>query len=448
MSQNASDVRPTRARFTVLWLLFALAVITYLDRLCISVAAPAISDEFHLTPSQMGYLFSAFTLAYALFEVPSGWLGDRFGTHSALTRIVLWWSAFTMLTGATTGFGSLLFVRLLFGAGEAGAVPNTARTISQWMPKAQQGRGLSTAFIGHSLGAAISAPLVFQLIARQGWRLTFVECGLVGVVWCGCWHRWFRNRPEEHPSVNPAELQLIQAGRTEPELATHSPRLPWKTLFGSANMALICAMYFAYAYGLYFYITWLPTYLIRARGFSTAWASFFSSLPWVVSIGAHLFGGWITDWLARRTGSLKLARCGVGAVGLAASGIALVIAARTPNNVLAASLIAVAAGFQLMTGSAAWATCLDVGRRHAGVVTGLMNTVGNLGGTIAPVVMGLIVEKLHSWTLPFYLTAIILACGVVMWLLVNPEKQLSTADSQLSMAEAGLPGNEQLTTDN
>src|SRR5215212_7811122 len=169
------EARPTNARYKALGLLVALAALTYLDRLCISVAAPSIMQEFNFSPVQMGYIFSAFTFAYAIFEIPSGWLGDRFGTRRALTRIVLWWSAFTMLTGATLGFTSLLIVRMLFGAGEAGAIPNSASTVSRWFPASQRGRAMGGVCIGHALGAAATPPIVLMLIRWQGWRLTFVE---------------------------------------------------------------------------------------------------------------------------------------------------------------------------------------------------------------------------------------------------------------------------------
>src|SRR5215470_2524896 len=420
VTQAATAQAPSFARFRVLGLLFGMSVIMYLDRLCISAAAPSITAEFHLSPSQMGYVFSAFTLAYALFEIPSGWLGDYIGTRKALARIVLWWSIFTALTGAATGFISLILVRTLFGAGEAGAYPNMARTVSRWFPSTQQGRALSASFVGLSLGAAISAPLVFLLIQAQGWRWPFVEFGAVGALWCVIWYAWFRDRPEQHPAVNPAELKLIRSDQADASGRGHTHQVPWAILFRSANLRWICAMYFAYGYALYFYITWLPTYLLKARGFSQSRAGFFSALPWALSVPAYWFGGWATDWISARTGSLRLGRCGVGAVGFAASAMVLVLVAITGNRVVAATLLAVALFCQMLTASAAWSACLDVGRRNAGVVTGFMNTVGNLGGALAPLVVGYAVERLGSWELPFYVTAGLLAIGTAFWLLIDP----------------------------
>lgn len=421
MMKASLSSEPTHARRSLLGLVFALTVITYLDRLCISAAMPSIAAEFNLTPVQKGWIFSAFTFAYAAFEIPSGWLGDRFGARLALTRIVLWWSAFTVLTGAAFGFWSLLVIRFLFGAGEAGAFPNIARAVSRWFPQREQGRAMSVSFVGLAAGSAMTAPVVLTLLQLQSWRWVFVECGVIGALWCAAWHRWFRDLPEEHPAVNKAELKLIRDDRNELEQLHH---IPWKILFTSANLAFICLMYFAYGYGLYFYITWLPTYLLEARGFSISSTKWLAALPWAVSAVAFWIGGWTTDWLARRTGNLKLARCGIGVFGYTAGAATLVAVARVENNRTAALLLALALAFQTTTISAAWAVCLDVGRKYAGVVTGCMNTVGNIGGTIAPLVVGYAVKQWGSWTLPFYVMAAVLVFGVVMWLLVDPRKSV------------------------
>lgn len=409
----------SRSRHKVLLLVFALTVITYLDRLCISAAMPSIANEFHLTADQKGWIFSAFTFAYAAFEIPSGWLGDRFGARRALTRIVLWWSAFTMLTGAAMGFWSLLGLRFLFGAGEAGAFPNIARAVSMWFPWREQGRAMSVSFIGLAAGSALTAPVVFTLLEYQNWRWTFIEFGLLGLGWCLIWHRWFRDRPEDHPGVNAAELEQIQP---DGPAAPHAHAVPWTKMFASSNMLFICLMYFAYGYGLYFYITWLPTYMIEALGFDRNAAKWMSALPWVLSIPGFWLGGWLTDGVARATGNLKLARCGIGAAGYGASALVLLFVPQIKDRTLAAIAVAVAFFFQTTTISAAWAVCLDVGRRYAGVVTGFMNTIGNLGGAISPLVVGYAVKEFGSWTLPFYVMAGVFALGLVMWLIVDPRR--------------------------
>lgn len=395
------------ARGKILWLVFTLTVITYLDRLAISAAMPALAAEFNLTPEQKGWVFSAFTFAYAAFEMPSGWLGDRFGARAALTRIVLWWSAWTALTGAAVGFWSLVVVRFLFGAGEAGAFPNIARAVSRWFNPQEQGRAMSVSFVGLAVGSAATVPLVVTLQERLGWRWTFVVCALLGVGWCLAWRRWFRDEPAEG-------AQVIEAAQ----------QVPWRVMLKSGNLWCIGLMYFAYGYGLYFYITWLPTYLLEARGFSLSQTKWLAALPWAVSAVGFWFGGWLTDWLTLRTGNLKWARCGVGAGGYAASAAVLLLVARVEDRRVAALLLALALGLQTTTISAAWAVCLDVGRRYAGVVTGFMNTVGNIGGAMAPLVVGYAVTRFGSWTLPFYVMAAVFILGVVMWLLVDPRRSV------------------------
>ena len=426
MTGTATTVQPTSTRYRVLVMLVVLAALTYLDRLAISAAAPSIMTEFGLSPSQMGFVFSAFTLAYAAFEIPSGWLGDRFGTRRTLTRIVLWWSAFTVLTAAAAGFASLLLVRFLFGMGEAGAIPNSAGTVARWFPVSQQGRAMGAICIGHAIGAAATPPLVFRLIEIQGWRWPFIEFGLLGVIWCVAWYWWFRDRPEDHSQVNEAEARLIRSGA--PEAPSHAHSMPWRALFRSRNMWFLCAMYFAYGYSLYFYITWLPTYLLQARGFSTEYAGYFSGLPWVFGAVAFVIGGWATDAIATRTGNRRLARCGMGVFGLTMSAMTMAAVPLTENNVLAAVLIALALFFQFLTTPSCWAACLDIGRRHAGVVTGTLNTTGNLAGTLAPIAFGYILQTWGSWSIPFYVAAGFLVIGVVMWLFVDPRCPIDGAD--------------------
>ncbi|MFN9743581.1 MAG: MFS transporter [Acidobacteriota bacterium] len=405
----------------MLWFIFTLTVITFLDRLAISASMPEIARAFSFTPEQKGLVFSAFSIAYAAFEIPSGWLGDRFGARLALTRIVLWWSAFTSLTGAAIGFRSLVVIRFLFGAGEAGACPNVARAISRWFGPTEQGRAISVSFLGLATGSALASPLIFSLLEWQPWRWVFVELGVIGALWAIAWHRWFRDEPEEHPAISSTELAEIRRGR-ESTTAPDSHRIEWRKMLASRNMVLICLMYFAYGYGIFFYMTWLPTYLIEGRSFSIGSTKWLAALPWVISLPSYLFGGWLTDRLARRAGGLKLARCGVGITGYLLSALLLVMVAQVANNQLAALLLALALCAQTLTACAAWAVCLDVGRRSAGVVTGLMNTVGNVGGALAPVVVGQAVGRYHSWSLPFYVMAGLFICGAIIWAFVDPER--------------------------
>jgi sugar phosphate permease len=409
----------SRVRGRVLAFAFLLAVVTYLDRVCISAAAPYIMEDLNLTVLQMSAVFSAFTLAYSLFEVPSGWLGDVRGPRRVLTRIVVWWSGFTMLTGAATGLRSLIAIRFLFGAGEAGAFPNMARVFAQWFPPRERGQANGVLFLGSRLGGALSAPLALLMIQSIGWRQSFVVFGAIGLVWAVAWYRWFRDSPAEHPAINAEEIRWIgRDDRAETKQAT-----PWAAIVRSPNLYLICAMYFAFGYGLYFYFTWLPTYLIKVLGFSAISGGAFAALPFVLAGAADVAGGWATDRLAASRG-LRTARCGLGSASF------LLCSALLVGSILAAAPIAKALLLALALASAdfalgaCWAVCLDVGADNAGVVTGFMNTSGNLGGFVGPLVVGYAVERWGTWALPFYITAGVYAAGAVAWLAINPEQRI------------------------
>ena len=405
---------PVRSR--VLGFAFLLAVVTYLDRVCISAAAPSIMEELHLSVLQMSVVFSAFTLSYSLFEVPSGWLGDVKGPRRVLTRIVLWWSAFTMLTGAAQGFRSLVLIRFLFGAGEAGAFPNIARSFSRWFPPRERGRANGVMFLGSRLGGMLSAPVALVIIARWGWRESFVVFGLVGIVWAAAWYAWYRDRPEEHPAMTAAELAVIQ---DDADRRGAGERTPWALLLRSRNLYAICAMYFAFGYGLYFYFTWLPTYLIRVLGFSQFGGGLFAALPFLLAGIADVVGGWLTDALSRRFG-LRVGRCHLGFAAFMTCA-ALVFASQLPLPAVArAVLLAFALASADLALGACWAVPIDIAPDHAGVITGCMNTLGNLGGLVGPIVVGIAVDRWGSWAFPFYITAAVYALGALAWLAIDP----------------------------
>src|SRR5262245_34604070 len=237
-------MQPSRARYKVLAFTTILAIITYLDRVAISSAAPAVRSEMGLDAVQMGWVFSAFTWAYAIFEIPSGWMGDVMGPRKVLTRIVIWWSAFTAVTGAAWNFASLIIARLLFGVGEAGAFPNTSRSFAKWFPLSERGAAHGWIFMGTRMGGAITPPLVVALMTAVGWRRTFYLFGVLGIVWAWFWYRWFRDEPSQHPEVNAAELALIESGR---EAHVESTRFDWGALL-SPNLLLVYGMYFTMGY--------------------------------------------------------------------------------------------------------------------------------------------------------------------------------------------------------
>jgi len=437
-----------RVRTRVLGFAFLLAVVTYLDRICISVAAPSIRRDLHLTMLQMSVVFSAFTLAYSLFEIPSGWLGDVKGPRSVLTRIVLWWSAFTMLTGAARGYQSLLAIRFLFGAGEAGAFPNIARSFSQWFPVRERGRANGVMFLGSRMGGMLSAPIALQLISWWGWRVSFVFFGLLGLVWAAAWHAWYRDRPEDHPGVSADELAWIRQdspgrspgrGRIQYPTPNVAPAAtPWAALLRSRNLYAICAMYFAFGYGLYFYFTWLPTYLIEELGFSQFTGGLFAALPFLLAGIADLVSGWLTDFLTRRRG-LRAGRCHLGFGAFLTCAAFLFASTVVPSPIVKAILIAMALASADLALGACWAVPIDIAPDHAGVITGFMNTLGNIGGLIGPLVVGYAVDRWHSWTFPFYITALVYAGGAMAWLVIDPTRPV------VGFSRPGLPRKHEVT---
>src|SRR6478735_10345505 len=412
---------PTRSRYKVLAFTTILAIVTYLDRVAISSAAPAIRSEMGLDAIQMGWVFSAFTWAYAVFEIPSGWMGDVMGPRRVLTRIVIWWSAFTAATGAAWNFASLLVARLLFGMGEAGAFPNTSRSFAKWFPVNERGAAHGWVFMGTRMGGAITPPLVVALMTSVGWRHTFYLFGILGVIWAWFWWRWFRDEPSQHPDVNAAELALIEAGR-EPHV--DGVRFNWAKLL-SPNLLLVYGMYFTMGYTLYFNLTWLPTYLKDVRGFTLEQAGWLSAVVLFTGGVMTYVGGKLTDALVKKYG-LKIGRS-MGVVTLPIAGLLLIGAAMTTSPIGAAILLAATLGVADLSVSSCWAICHDIGGKNAGIVTGAMNTWGNIGGALSPLVVGYAVGWWNSWTVPFYITAGVYLFGAICTLLVDPRKRVMAA---------------------
>lgn len=407
----------TRARYKLLRFTFALSIITYVDRVCISTAAPSITRELHLNTAQMAWVFSAFTIAYAIFEIPSGRLGDTIGPRKVLTRIVLWWSAFTMATGLAWNYLSIMITRFLFGAGEAGAFPNMSRSLSHWFPERERGTAHGVMFMGSRLGGAITPLLVTPILAYAGWRTSFWIFGTLGVAWCIFWWRWFRDDPAKHPAVNAEELALIQ----DSNVAKTHAEMPLFDLF-QLQVLWISLMYFCYGYSLYFYLTWLPTYLQQVRGFSRTQTSEVHTLVLLTAAAASMLGGRLTDFMVKRYG-LRIGRS-IGAVSLPVSGFALAAAALTPNNIAAAFLLAIAAGAGDLCLSTYWAICHDVGQESAGTVSGCMNTFANIGGALSPLVVGYTVQWWGSWSTPLLIASGVSVLGGLLTLLIDPRKTL------------------------
>ncbi len=410
---DAQNRRPSRGRLVVLGLTLLLAAIVYLDRVCISTSSSTIQKELGLNDAQMSCVFSAFTLAYAIFEVPSGWLVDRYGARVMLTRIVVAWSVMTAATGWAWSFGSLLLFRFLFGVGEAGAFPSIARAYGRWLPARDRGRAFGLAVMAGLLGAAATQPMVVKLLGFLSWRAIFPLFGVVGLVWAVVWVVWFRDEPHQRAGVNSAELELIGQ---EPEV--RPPALNWGAVVRSRSLWALCFMYLGAIYGWYFYLTWLPQYLQRARGFDLEAAGWLAAAPLVGIATGVVSGGWLSDALRVRVGQ-RWGRRLPGLIGLPLAAVLIIVGAEVSAPRWSVVALSFAAACSALAVAPAWAACLDIGRRGAGVVSGAMNTFGNLGGTLSPLVFGWCLTHWHSWHAPLASMAGFYAAAAACWLLID-----------------------------
>src|SRR5579871_2564157 len=291
---SAPLLNPTRVRHVVLAITVAVYMITYMDRVIISTALPVIRSQFGFSLITTGWILGSFRWAYALFQIPGGWLGDRIGPRFALTLIVIWWSAFTGLTGLAWSATAMIVIQFLFGMGEAGAFPIATRSLARWMLPGERGYAQGITHAGSRLGAALTRPVAVLLIAGFGWRMPFFTFGAVGLLWAILWYSYYRDSPEEHRGVNAAERELILAG-TGPSRSRAGVKVPWRKLLSSPTLWALCMMYFCYQYGLVVYLDWFPTYLKESRGLSLAQMGVYSSLPLFAGVAGDLAGGWLTD---------------------------------------------------------------------------------------------------------------------------------------------------------
>lgn len=426
----------SNVRYKVLSFAVVFGCITYMDRVCISNLSGLIMKDLEISKVEMGWVFSAFTAAYALFEIPSGWWGDRIGTRKVLTRIVVWWSTFTIATAAAFNLVSLLLVRFFFGAGEAGAWPNAAKTLSRWFPVRERGKAQGIFFAGAHFGGAISPIIVTWMLTALSWRQIFIAFGLIGLVWAACWYWWYIDEPRNHPEVSESELRHILAER-HPESSEHFNRKLLTQMLKNKSLLFLCLQYFTQSYGFYFFITWLPKYLEEARGFRGWMLGIFSGLPMLMSVFADLLGGLATDVLTRKYG-LKAGRNGVAGGSLFCAGFLLIAGTMTANPVVAVILLSLALAAANFLLGAAWGTCVDISGSHTGVVSAVMNTSGQVGGVLCPIVAGFLVQNYGSWILPLVVTGTLYILGSVCWLFVEPARQIFLDESKFETEDANL----------
>lgn len=414
---QAQEQKRTRVRWVVAGMMWAAIAINYIDRTVLSAAAPRIQSDFHLSAVQMGIVMSAFFWSYALLQLPAGMLADRFGQKKILGLAVLWWSLATAVTGVATGFKSLVALRVALGVGEAGAYPSNAGIASRWFPKRERATVAGIFDSGSKLGGAVALPLIAFLLALFDWKITFAITGVLGLVWCVVWRLVFRDSPAEHPRVNAAELAHIRDGQAP--LAGDAARntVPWRKLFAHRNIWAMCIGFFMINYNSYFFITWLPTYLVKERGMGLMEMGVMASLPLLISMFVEVIAGWASDrvYASGRLSLTATRKLFLIAGLLMASSIGF--AAFAHSAAMAVVLLCVAKSGMTVAASQVWSLPADVAPKNmVSMVAGVQNSVSNMGGVVGPIVTGAIVGATGSFVYALLFSAALIVLAIINYL--------------------------------
>jgi MFS family permease len=426
---------PTRTRYGVIFFGVCLAAIQYVDRICISKAAPFIQKDLVLSKEQMSWIFSAFTVAYALFEIPTGLMGDKFGPRKTLTRVVLWWSFFTMATGWMRSFWAMFVCRFLFGAGEAGCFPNLTRAFSTWLKPDEKVRAQAVLWMFARLGGAVTPLLVAILLRHMSWKVAFLTFGWMGVVWAVFFWRWFRDDPKDHPKVNEAERALLA---DNPPVAKHDP-VPWGRFLSSGTPWLLWLQYACFSYCWYFYVTWLNSFLDeKYPGVSEYARAALAGVPLFCGAFGNLVSGLAMRRLQTWAGSIRRTRRILGFCGLAAAAVCFTMPARFIDHpFIVMFAMGAASFFGDLTMPCAWGACMDVGGKFAGTFSGSMNMMGNLGGALSPPAVIWIVKHWGGYKAAFDVSAGVYFIAALCWLFIDPVTSLDKESSATKQSLAG-----------
>lgn len=390
----------------ILTMLVVLGVVTFLDRINISVAGSAIMRDLNLSAAEWGWVQSAFILSYGLMQIPMGAFGDHHGHRKVLALIVLWWSLFTAFTGLAGGLAAMLVIRFMFGMGEAGSSPCSTGVISRWFEKNEVGKAQGYVWAASRMGGALTPFVVIPVMAWLGWRAAFYLLGTLGIVWAVVWFAYYRDR---QPSATMQESRKI--------------KIPWRAILHSRQVWIICAMYFFYAFGSWFFFSWFPTFMELGRGFEKSELTYAVAVPFVMSMLGNIMGGYLTDRLSTKYG-LKVGRKALGSTSLAVSAVCMFLAAFIPGKMAVFVFLSLCFGiFDLMLPSA-WALCIDLGKQYAGAVSGAMNTAGNIGGFFCGILFGFLVQSSGNYNLPLYMIAAMLIISAVLFAFINPTKPI------------------------
>ncbi len=432
MSPTTAEIKPSCTRRTILVLLFAISIITCVDRVNISVTARQMIPALGLTNVQMGQIFSAFVLGYALFQIPGGWLGDRWGPRMVLTLAVVWWSIFTAMTalapssffaGVVGIWGSLMIVRFLIGVGEAAALSNFNRTVANWCGPRERGFGIALTISGIGVGYAGTPLVTAWIMVNYGWQTAFYWAGGLGVLIAMLWFWFATDWPEAHPRVNAGEAALIRGNAAPPNVPESPTPVPWKAFAQTPSVWWLALSYTCFGYVAYVYLSWFYLYLVEVRSFSVLRGALFAASPFMAMMTFCPIGGWITDHLSRRFG-LNKGRSWVGAGGMALAAFSIIGGAAIDEPFTALALLSLGAGWLYFTIGAFWSSIVDLSKTHAGTLSGVMNTGATLGSTLSPTLTPWIANQL-GWTGALGVAAVLSFMGALCWLKIRPADGLT-----------------------
>jgi ACS family glucarate transporter-like MFS transporter len=427
-----------RLRWALILFTFLISSLSYLDRVNVSIAAGAIQKEYALSNIQLGWVFSAFVLGYALFQAPAGRVADRFGPRVVIALAILWWSAFTLLTaivpvGFTGAVAMLIAVRFSLGIGEAVMFPASNRLVAKWIPSAERGLANGLIFAGVGAGSAVAPPLITWILLTWGWRWSFYLRVPVGIVAALLWYWLIRDTPQAHPWMRGKEMDKIQAGLPKPSSTRPGQTaLSWGSILGNRSMMALTVSYFAFGYVAWIFFTWFFTYLSRVRGLDLKSSSFFSMLPFIAMAGCSMAGGWMADILTKRFGK-RVGRCGVAGVGIGLSAIFIAMATQVESAQFASIVLASGAGALYLSQSAFWAVTADIAGASVGSASGLMNMGCQLGGALTASLTPWIADR-FGWTPSFLVAAALCVVGAILWAVVDPNTQIGDKPAEMRAA--------------
>ncbi len=433
MFRRAMNIFQGRIRWVLIFWMLVISAVSYLDRVNISIAGPSIEREFRISHIQLGWVFSAWVLGYALFQAASGRLADRFGPRKILVLATVWWALFTALTALSPAniagaLAVLVVVRFLLGVGESIVYPASNRLVAAWIPSRERGLANGLIFAGVGLGAAVTPPLIAYIIYHHGWRLSLWVCGLVGLFIGGIWYWIARDEPEHHPWVSPEEVSYISAGLPRATTTGESQSLPWRTIASSKNVWVVTVCYFGFGYVAYVFFTWFFTYLSTVRGLNLKASAGYSMLPFAAMATGSTLGGWVSDRLTRRYGK-RVGRCFSASAATVLAAVFVGLGPLAADARLASVVLAGGAGALYLSQSAFWSVSSDIGGRSAGSVSGVMNMGGQLGGATTASLTPY-VAKQFGWESSFWVAAGLCLLSAVAWLMVDPNEELKSTSER------------------